>query len=75
MPKNQQCCSPFGRLGGEGWRQCRVTKMFDKQSDAVERARDISQRQHSELLVHGGDAHIRARDSHGPDCCREKDKK
>ena len=51
-----------------------ATKVFDSQSEAIERAHDISARQQSEL-VHGRDGQIRARDSHGPDSCPPKDKK
>jgi len=45
----------------------RVTQVFDTQREAIDRARDISQNQGSELFIHGRDGRIRERDSHGDD--------
>ncbi len=45
----------------------RATKTFDRQSDAIDFARDVARNQRSELLVHGADGKIRARDSYGND--------
>lgn len=57
---------------GEGWGikgegNSRLTAIFDKQSDAIAAARQISKNQHSELFIHGRNGQIRARDSHGND--------
>ena len=40
---------------------------FDKKSDAVDRAREISKNQKSELNVHNKDGKIGYKDSHGND--------
>ena len=40
---------------------------FDKMQDAVDRAREISQNQASELFIHGKDGKIQQKDSHGND--------
>lgn len=45
----------------------RVTKVFKKQSDAIDHAREISQKQGSELFIHRRNGQIRDRDSHGND--------
>lgn len=45
----------------------RVSSVHDTQREAIDRAREISQNQHSELFIHGRDGRIRERDSHGPD--------
>lgn len=50
---------------GEG--NDRVTSVHDTQRAAIERARDIARNQESELLIHGEDGRIRARDSYGND--------
>ena len=57
---------------GEGWGikgegNSRLTAIFDKQSDAIAAARQISKNQHPELFIHGRNGQIRARDSHGND--------
>ena len=45
----------------------RVTETFDRKSDAVDRAREISRNQQSELVIHGRDGKIQSKDSHGHD--------
>lgn len=45
----------------------RATEVFSTQQEAIARAREIAQNQRSELLIHGKDGQIRARDSHGND--------
>lgn len=45
----------------------RATEIFDRKSDAVSRAREIAQNQHSELVIHGKDGQIQSKDSHGHD--------
>lgn len=42
---------------------------------AIDRARQISQNQGSELIVHNKNGRISKPDSHGPDPCPPKDKK
>lgn len=75
MVKNQYVVPHPGGWAVKGEGSARATKEFDKQSNAIDRARHISRRQHSGLLVHGGDGQIRARDSHGRDPCPPKDKR
>ena len=56
----------------EGWavrpaRGSRPSSIHQTQRDAIDRAREISRNQGSELIVHGEDGRIRERDSHGND--------
>lgn len=48
--------------GGE-----RASSVHRTQHEAIERGRDIARNQGTELLIHGRDGKIRARDSHGHD--------
>lgn len=48
---------------------------FDQKQDAIDRAREISQNQGSELVIHNQDGKISHCDSHGNDPCPPKDKK
>ena len=41
------------------------TEHFDPKQDAMERAQEIAQNQHSELVVHGHNGKIQYKDSHG----------
>jgi len=45
----------------------RATELFDRKTDAVDRAREISRNQGSELLIHGKNGQIQSKDSHGND--------
>lgn len=45
----------------------RATAVFGTQADAIDRARGLARNQETELLVHGRDGRIRARDSYGSD--------
>ncbi len=45
----------------------RATSTHKTQADAVNQARQIARNQGTELLIHGKDGRIRARDSHGND--------
>ncbi|KLN59192.1 hypothetical protein WH96_18795 [Kiloniella spongiae] len=45
----------------------RVTGVYDTQKEAVDKARDIAKKQHSELYIHGRDGRIRERNSYGKD--------
>lgn len=45
----------------------RDTELFDHKQDAVVRAREISQNQQTELVVHGQNGRIQYKDSHGHD--------
>ena len=70
MGKNQHVVpTEDDRWGVKGEGNSRPSHVYDTQAEAVEKAREISRNQHSELIVHGKDGRIRARDSHGKDPC------
>lgn len=48
---------------------------FDIKQDAVDRGRDISGNQSTELRIHNRDGKIARSDSHGNDPCPPKDKR
>ncbi len=50
----------------------RASSVHPTQKAAIERAREISQNQGTELLIHGRNGQIRERDSHGHDPCPPK---
>ncbi len=52
----------------------RASGLFDTQKEAIEQGRHIAQNSSSELLVHGRNGKIRARDSFGNDPFPPKDK-
>ena len=67
MPKNQHVVP-----GKNGWNvrkagSSRITKTFSTQKQAIDHARDIARNQGCELLIHGRNGQIRARDSYGND--------
>jgi uncharacterized protein YdaT len=45
----------------------KATEILHTKSQAVDRAREISRNQGTELIVHGRDGKIQSRDSHGHD--------
>ena len=67
MGKNQHVVPVDNRWGIKGEGNTRYTSIFDKQSDAIAAARQISRNQQSELFIHGRNGQIRERDSHGND--------
>tara|TARA_R110000868_G_scaffold148533_4_gene370483 strand:+ start:228 stop:452 length:225 start_codon:yes stop_codon:yes gene_type:complete len=48
--------------GGE-----KASSVHSTQRDAIDRGREVAHNQKTELLIHGRDGRIRARDSHGND--------
>ena len=44
-----------------------ASSVHSTQAEAIARAREITQHQQTELVIHGRDGRIRARDSHGVD--------
>ena len=60
VPKGSQ-----GAVKGEG--NQRNTAICKTQKEASNKARQISQNQGSELIIHGRNGQIRERDSHGHD--------
>ena len=67
MGKNQHVVPAGDKWGIKGEGNARLTSTFDRQSDAIAAARQISKNQHSELFIHGRNGQIRERDSHGKD--------
>ena len=65
MGKNQHVVPAGDKWGIKGEGNSRLTSTFDRQSDAIAAARQISKNQHSELFIHGRNGQIRERDSHG----------
>lgn len=68
MNKKNQHVVPHDRdwaVRGEG--NSRVTSIHERQSEAIDAAREIAQRRHGELVIHGRDGKIREKDSHGHD--------
>ncbi len=65
--KNQHVVPHEGGWAVKGEGNSRATSVHEHQSDAIREAREISQHQHSELVIHGRNGQIRDRDSHGHD--------
>ena len=70
MGKNQHVT----RHAGGGWQvkgagNKRATARTATQAEAIAIARGIARNQHSELVIHGVDGKIRAKDSHEHDPC------
>jgi len=68
MGKNQHVTKhPRGgwQIKGEG--NQRATARTNTQQEAINKARDITRNQKSELYIHGIDGKIREKDSHGND--------
>lgn len=67
MSKNQHVVPHGSGWAVRGAGNGRVTSTYDTQAGAIARGRAIAQNQHSELLIHGRNGQIRARDSYGND--------
>ncbi|OHC73124.1 MAG: hypothetical protein A3H93_07385 [Rhodocyclales bacterium RIFCSPLOWO2_02_FULL_63_24] len=66
--KRNQHVVPSGQdwaIRGAG--SSRATEILPTKAEAVDRAREISRNQGTELIVHGLDGKIQSRDSHGHD--------
>jgi len=53
----------------------RASDHFNHKTDAIDKARQISRNQNTELIIHNQDGKISRTDSHGGDPCPPKDKK
>lgn len=53
--------------GVRGERNSRLTEIFDTQAEAIDAGKEIAQNQDTELIIHGRDGQIRARESYGSD--------
>lgn len=67
MNKNQHVVPTEKGWGIRGEDNKKITQHFETQEEAIEKARAIAKNQKSELLIHGEDGEIRARDSYGND--------
>lgn len=68
MPRKNQHVVPHK----DGWAvkgtgNKRATKITETKTEATKLAREISQNQASELIIHGKNGRIQSRDSHGRD--------
>lgn len=67
MGKNQHVVPTSSGWGVRGENNTRITKNFDTQMEAIERAKQIAFNQQSEVLIHGKNGQIRDRNSYGND--------
>jgi len=67
MGKNQHVVKHNDGWAVKGEGNTKATVVTKTQEQAIERAREISRNQESELLIHGRDGKIRNRDSYGND--------
>jgi uncharacterized protein YdaT len=67
MGKNQHVVKHNDGWAVKGEGNTKATVVTKTQEQAIERAREISRNQESELLIHGRDGKIRDRDSYGND--------
>ena len=65
MGKNQHVVPHGSQWGVRGEGNDRLTSLHQRQSEAIDAARDIAQNQQSELFIHNRQGQIRERDSHG----------
>lgn len=70
MSKKSNHVVPSREKGGWAVRKSgstRVSKSFDKKSDAVKYARELSRKEKTELYIHKKDGRIQDRNSYGRD--------
>lgn len=67
MGKNQHVVKHNAGWAVKGEGNTKATVVTKTQEQAIEKAREISRNQESELLIHGKDGKIRNRDSYGND--------
>jgi len=78
MPNKSTHVVPNKEKGGWDIKQSGGLKSsghFDTKNEAVDRAREISKNQKTELTIHNKDGKIAKKDSHGNDPFPPKDKK
>ncbi len=66
--------NPNGGWDVKGEGNSRATKHTDTQREAIDVAKDIARKQHSEAIIHGRDGKIRDKDSYGNDPMPPKDR-
>jgi uncharacterized protein YdaT len=67
VKRNQHVVPQDDQWAVKGAKAQRATELFDRKSDAVDRAREIAQNQGTELVVHNEKGQIQYKDSHGSD--------
>jgi len=67
MATNQHIVPRGDNWAIQGAGNSRATSIHSTQAKAISRGRNIAQNQGTELLIHGKNGKIRARDSHGKD--------
>lgn len=65
--KNQHVVTHNGAWAVRGENNLKVTSIHNTQAEAEKRARSIAMNQKSEVLIHGTNGEIRARNSYGND--------
>ncbi|MBR1297381.1 DUF2188 domain-containing protein [Bradyrhizobium sp. AUGA SZCCT0042] len=72
MAKNQHVVPHQSRWAVRSAGAKRVASVHERQSDAIEAARQTARSQQSELFIHNRQGQIRTRDSYGSDPCPPK---
>ena len=73
MGKNQYVTKhPSGGWQVKGEGNTRATAVTATQKEAISKGREIAKNAKSELIIHGRDGKIRAKDSYGNDPCPPK---
>lgn len=67
MKRNQHVVPHENGWAVKGANASRADSVHRTQAQAIDRAREITQNQGTELFIHGRDGRIRERDSHGND--------
>ncbi len=67
MSKNQRIVPHARGWAVRGAGNSKPTAIHGTQAEAIDHGREIARNQQSELLIHGRNGRIRARDSHGND--------
>ncbi|AKG32942.1 DUF2188 domain-containing protein [Salmonella enterica] len=74
MGKDQHVVKRDDGWAVRGENNTKDTSHHATQQEAIDAARKIAKNQESELVIHGRDGKIRAKDSYGNDPCPPKDK-
>lgn len=75
MGKNYHVVPRNDRWAVRGEGNSKDTSKHDTQGKAIDAAREIAQRQRSEVVIHRPDGTIRDKDSYGNDPARSRDTK
>ena len=67
MGKHQHEVNTSSGWGVRGENNSRITKNFNTQKEAINKAREIAINQKSEVLIHGENGKIREKNSYGND--------